>query len=83
MCIAGPKVTPPVLPSPLAILPPSPAINFAGNICCKSVQVSAKIPLPALLADLVNPALIAAANDGMAKVCTFINALAIKCPREA
>lgn len=82
-CISLPAVTPPTLPSPLSLTPPSvDPPEFELELCCKLPPI--EIPLPPIpLPPLVlNPAVIASLNAYIEQACTYVNSLSLSCPLE-
>lgn len=82
-CQVVPKAPLPVLPFPLSVAPPHVAqVSIGVNLCCQVVTFAtpqAPIPFGALV---LNPAVVTVIRGVMQTVQTYIDALAIECPRE-
>lgn len=82
-CVELPKLPVPQLPSPFTIAIALPTASFDFSLCCKLLPfaiATPPIPIPPIV---LNPAVIAALNAGVATVIGYINSLAVPCPLEA
>lgn len=80
-CIKAPIPTPPELPLPLTVKPPSLNATFDPNLCCKTppippVAINPKIP-PLVL----DPATVIL-KKATKQITAYLDKLQLKCPRE-
>jgi hypothetical protein len=81
-CIDMPHPVLPTLPGGLSVGFTLPGASFDPKLCCKVLQFSAVLP-PTPFAIPLNPGTIAAINAFIGEIQTFIDAIAVPCPKES
>lgn len=82
-CVAVPKLSLPTLPGPLTLTPPAaPSVSFNPQWCCK-LPSYATPPIPPIPGVILNPAVVMVLRSAIGAITGYLDAIPLKCPREA